>query len=194
MAVIDSRPTFHNARMALIDCVGYALLSSIVVGTILLIRHVRTRHSSNDTEMSSSSSPAVGRLSLDLPSSSPTQSPTDDFDLLKTLLDNNNTPPSNVTSGFLAAKADMERTDGTELVNMAELDMDFSPPPPYAGPRGFFDEDDTTPSRPVICYSNPPSKSRLREDACRDQSQHFQDTKDLALIWRRRTMMFGSTL
>ncbi|RVX72114.1 hypothetical protein B0A52_04712 [Exophiala mesophila] len=143
--------------------------------------------------MSPSNSPAVAKLNLDSPPSSPTQFPIDDVHLPKTLLDDNYTPPSNVTSGFLAAKADMERADGTELVNMAELDMDFSPPPPYAGPRGFFHEDDTTPSRPVICYSNPPSKSRLREDACRDQSQHFQDTKDLAMIWRRRTMMFGST-
>lgn len=198
MALIDSRTTDYNNTMPLFEYLAYALLSCFAVATLLLLRHVWTRHSSNDPEMSASNLPGVEKLNFDLPLPASTQATIDDDDLLKALFDNHYTPLRPVTSGFLAAKADMERADGSvgllnEPVDMAEPDMDVSLQPASTLPRGFFDEDDTASgTSPTHYYSSSPSKSRLQEDARQDQSQHFQDPNDLALIWRRRTMIFGS--
>lgn len=184
--------------MSLFECLVYALLSCFVVATLLLLRHVWTRHSSTDPEMFASNLPGVEKPNVDLALPSPTHTAIDDVELLKALLDNHYTPLRTVTSGFLAAKADMERTDGSaallkEPVDMTEPAMDVSLQTASALPRGFFDEDDmASGTSPTHYYSSSPCKSRLQEDACQDQSQHFQDANDIALIWRRRTMIFGS--
>jgi len=105
--------------------------------------------------------------------------------------------PPPFTSGYFAAKADIE-TDiesNTQLVPRASKQASLGQSTParnlQATISSIFEEDQQAPWRR---HSYPLDQDRggaaLHEDAKHDETRHFCDDHDPAIIWRRRTMTF----
>lgn len=184
-----------------LDYLLWFLLINLLLIAILFIRHSQSREIAMDAEMLMPKSSPLEKGPQDTSASSTPSIPVEtrqieDSDFVKSFLHDPHISGGAVTSGFLAAKADADLPDTTsgfceepsdlEIPSNADL-VRTSP----TLPKGFFDDDVASWKRHTYC-SGQKSTSRLAEDSCHDQTEYLPDDSDLAIIWRRRTMVFGS--
>jgi len=112
--------------------------------------------------------------------------------------DNTLITPSRYTSGFLAARADIERKENTSWhFKVPNSDMDSisknnSTTPPPTATEECVDKEGLRTSTP---NEAPPAQRPVcafREFAHHDFTEQFPDEHDPKLFWRRRTMVFGT--
>lgn len=184
------------------DYLLYLFSGGLIFSVCLVIRSIRSRQPIVDTENNLSDAPFVDttfleKPSLGLPHSTILEKSIQDVEFVNPLLDNTLITSTPYTSGFLAARADLERAENPprhlEVHHMdpkSEHDVTLS---------GLATKCECS-SEHCLCNSTrsdvsstQPPACAFREGAHHDFIEQFQDEQDPRVFWRRRTMVFGTS-
>ena len=92
------------------------------------------------------------------------------------------------TSGFLAAKADMDNAE--KAAGAGKKSLRTIPGPQMDSRTPGTVEDQQASCRRHSYPSDQDQNGGLRGDSLHDNTEHFCDNHDAGIIWRRRTMIF----
>jgi hypothetical protein len=180
----------------------YLFSLGLIFSVCLVIRSVRSRQPIVDTENNLSDALFVDttfleKPNLGFPHSTILEKSIQDIEFDNPLLDNTLITSTPYTSGFLAARADLERTENPsrhlEVHHMdPKLEHEVTPSS-LATKCECSSERCPCNSTRSDAQSNQRPACAFREGAHQDFTEQFQDELDPRVFWRRRTMVFGTS-
>lgn len=179
----------------------YFLSICLVFFIWLFMRSIRLRQPIVDTENNLSDALFAEASFLEKPSlgflhATALEESIQAFEFDNPLADNTLITSTHYTSGFLAARADIERMENKSW-HLEVPDMDSISK--HGSTTSSLATDEECAAKQVLCSSTRSDVPPAQRPACpfRDLAQHdfteqFPDEHDPQVFWRRRTMVFGT--
>ncbi|KIX05372.1 uncharacterized protein Z518_06244 [Rhinocladiella mackenziei CBS 650.93] len=172
----------------------YALSTCLIVCILLIIRRSRLRTPASDTENCTSYSiinkQSLEKQDLHLKNSNIPYQQAPVIEFLDSFADIECLKPPFLTSGVLAAKADVERAERAAYGKKEQMMEVVGEPRDLQVRSSCVFEDQQAPWRR---HSYPLAQGQsgpLHDNSKHDETEHFCDDHDAGIIWRRRTMIF----